>query len=707
MQSYDLGHPAGFDASSSRRSPRGTGLSSDTIWDYPGLEQDTFYASASYIHRTQRTLSAPLPESAPETPEVTRVFLDHLADCFAWTKHPKETASHVTATAILTGDYEQESTILIAKNILHPPHEEQFAEKFFSWLNGVQGNDSNFWNFLVLSNKSRLEHYITQVRDASADIPKQRRDRADWYLINNVIDQCGTYNFVFKDTKDAERELIQQAGECAMSALQARRDAMFRTLCNTRDARREQDRKEDILSARFPTIPYEDSPEDKLLEAIEYLGRLCSGYEYFIKFRNAASGAHFAHRVVTTEQARWDGDAYKKKIMAWANVVPDLEEDGNPVSASIDSAIKTYGYRGSVHCEMQLLCYFIEKDAPFPDYIGCSKKACALCQHVLTSCNIHANDQHGFIYPRWSLPDLDFKDRTHLIAAGLMSAHASMLSVIQESVRSKKSPKRDQGVMHTSARITRRVSFSRFDGFEDLNPEVDVYVVHGRSAVGSVPAVHFPQGEHAQPRIVRMHLYERIYENMFDISMRGGNLNGKMVLTAIEINDRFRDGEHRRKLSEFLKCYWMTEYDHTSKMVMMFKVSRDFEENKCLRGIMDKNEEQQQLQGTKLPRGWSPDKNYYLRGEVFILPFEWREWGTFVDKEINLTSVLGEMDWHVPRILGENPEYLRYPDIQWKEALAREKSLNDRTRRWSRMPKRVVEGLLSGTVHEDMARIYI
>ena len=91
-----------------------------TIWDYPGLEKDTFYAFAFYAHLTRRTISALSLSSHPLTHDVTRAFLDRQADCFAWTKLSEETAENVTATAILKGDQEEKCKVLIAKKYTSP-----------------------------------------------------------------------------------------------------------------------------------------------------------------------------------------------------------------------------------------------------------------------------------------------------------------------------------------------------------------------------------------------------------------------------------------------------------------------------------------------------------------------------------------------------------------------------------------------------------
>ncbi|KAI1134625.1 hypothetical protein F5Y05DRAFT_203440 [Hypoxylon sp. FL0543] len=684
MESNDLASDRGLEVpaspgvSSLRHPHRGIGPESAAVWSYPGLEQNTFYAFAYYIHKTQRTLAAPWLDGHPQTNEVTRVFLDRLADCFAWTKRPGETAGHVTATAILNGDLDHSPTILIAKNILHEEQEAAFAEKFFSWLNsspetpvvpdeGMSGDnkDVKFWEFLVNSNTNRLVHYITQVREASAKIPEERRDQVEWDLVNEVIRRCKEYN--------TEANLFQELSECAVSALEARRDVFFRTLCNTLQFRRERDRKENPLSGYFSYLPHEEITGGKLLEGIDYLGRLRSSYEYFIKFRDAEKGTRFEHRIIRADEAKWDGVASKAKLTAWTGFMPGVDK----MKQSIDDAVGKYGDRGSVHCEMQLLYYFIHHDIAFPDYLGCSKKACALCQHVLASCKVHANGQHNFLYPRWSLPAADFKERTHLIAAGLMSAYASMQSVIQESVRLVKSPERDQGVIHTSARATRRVSFRNPDdiGINHLNPRVKRYSVPDRQSLGSVPAIHFPRGERADPRVVRMDLYERNKNDIFERSMEAEHFSGRSAVTAIQLRDKFTPSKTAYKLEGFAKCQWLSiwipEFLRPSAMVMLHRISREFEENVCLRDVLDRNEKLKP-KGTIVPQIRSPDERNYLRGDIFVLPCS-NDSGhyEFVDREINLRSSVQKLGWDDLYVPEGNASLVMYESLasRWKEAV--------------------------------------
>ncbi|KAJ3577482.1 hypothetical protein NPX13_g3085 [Xylaria arbuscula] len=319
---------------------------SAAIWKYPGLDQNTFYASAFYVHKIQRTLTSPTLTSYPETDEVTRRFLDRLADCFAWTKRPEETAEHVTATALLKDERAQTTTVLIAKNVLHPPLEESFAEKFFRWLNAppkpAASNDPtvtegnvvpDLWSFLVNSNRHRLEYYIKQVRETSTAYNKKRRRQPDMDHVNEVIILCNAC--------DLEAVSVEQLSACAISAPEARRDPFFDSLRNEQDLHR----KQGALRDHFPDDVYGKCDQERLLEGVEFLGRLRSSYEFFIKFRDAKMGTYFIHKVISQDYAKWDGVAYKRELATWTNFAPRI----NQVEDSIQDTVNKHGDRGSVH----------------------------------------------------------------------------------------------------------------------------------------------------------------------------------------------------------------------------------------------------------------------------------------------------------------------------------------------------------------------
>ncbi|KAI1367808.1 hypothetical protein F5Y08DRAFT_348592 [Xylaria arbuscula] len=642
------------------------------VWRYPGLDHNTFYASAFYVHKTQRTLAAPTLTSHPETDEVTRIFLDRLADCFAWTKRPKETAEHVTATALRKDEQAQTTTVLIAKNVLHPPLEERFAEKFFSWLNaprktatsndlGVTGGNVvlEFWNFLVNSNKHRLEHYIKQVRETSTAYDNKRRRQPDLYHLNEVIHQCNAYDF--------EAASVEQLSACAISALEARRDPFFDSLRNEQDFHR----KQGASRYRFPDYIYGKGYQERLLEAVEFLGRLRSSYEFFIKFRDAKNGTRFRYKVISRDYAKWDGVAYKRKLATWTNFAPGI----NQVEDSIQDVVNKHGDRGSVHCEIQLICHFVKHDAALPDYIGCSKKACALCQHVLVSCNIHTNGQHNFIYPRWSLPAMDFEESEHLVAAGLMSAQASMLSVLHNGVRSGKYLGRDPGLMHTSARITRRVSFHQHqETYHDesnhgraSNRETEIYTVPGRQSLGSIPAIHFPRGVQSRPRVVRMHLYECNEKDLFEIQMASFKFSQKLAVTAIQLRDRFIKGKTARKLDEFEKCQWLARgfwmANPSVPWIIMFRISKDFEKNCCFESFIDRNTEARFAGIPSYPSHLLQSKIDCLRGEVFLLPGRLSQ--GFLDITFDLEKVLQLINW-ADFLLSDREDYVKQVALHWK-----------------------------------------
>lgn len=655
------------------------------IWDFPGLDPDTFYASAFYVHVTQQTLETPSLAGEPKrTNQVHRHFLDRLADCFAWTKKPGETAEHVTAIALVEDDLEDQessgntSTILIAKNILHPPQEENFAESFFLWLNRPSPSDAEdlkFWGFLAHTQADRLTYYVTQIVDASRRVDQTthlavveqgpilesaarglsvRFEDNQWNLIKAVVRLCVDCH---RRRELPGTKLIHELQMCSEHAHFARTDSFFDSLCRTSEHRRQHALRESFLPALHSDLVDEKTPQDELLEGIEHLGRLYSSFKYFIKFRDSTD-RKYRHKIIATDAVKWDGQAVVKKIEGWMDLVPNMEEASQAVTASISR----HDDQGSVHCEMQLLCHSIKNFLPLPDYIGCSKKACALCQHVLVSCGIHVNAQYTFIYPRWSLPQVDFGAYTRQIAAGLMSANTSLLSVMHTSVSSREPPNRDYGIMHTSARITRRHSFAgeRTTISNHLNEGVYCYTIrdsirhHSAShqslnEVGSVPALHLPTGNNAKPRMVRISLY-RVAENDRDFKrtpMPGKPFKSKdeYVYDAVTLKDRLDFEKLLHKKHELYKHYWcqasIYDYSAEERWVVLFRLSdsTDFQENSCFQDVLAESRRKQpgwpRVDKTEDRRsGWPR----LPRGDMFI--FSHSDDDGVLDQEMDIVGLL-------------------------------------------------------------------
>jgi len=88
--------------------------SDSSIWEFPGLDKDTFYTAALYLHTSMKGLKGMPLYRGSKTPEPTRNFLDQLADCFARSKG-QDARDHVSATAMVRNEAQKEITLYIAK----------------------------------------------------------------------------------------------------------------------------------------------------------------------------------------------------------------------------------------------------------------------------------------------------------------------------------------------------------------------------------------------------------------------------------------------------------------------------------------------------------------------------------------------------------------------------------------------------------------
>jgi hypothetical protein len=166
-----------------------------SIWSLPGLDKDTFYAAALYLHVDSkgqlRDPSEYLIRREPKTDEKKRKCLDCLTDCFARSKS-QDPSAHVTATAIvidrmmikvyISKNHSQKGLRLSGdRSQLAVNENRNFADKLFKWFNYLASQtsetltdhnrgDSSSSNTAIPEeiykfNQSRLEHYIKKIVD--------------------------------------------------------------------------------------------------------------------------------------------------------------------------------------------------------------------------------------------------------------------------------------------------------------------------------------------------------------------------------------------------------------------------------------------------------------------------------------------------------------------------------------------------------------
>ena len=143
--------------------------------------------------------------------------------------------------------------------------------------------------------------------DASEGISEEFRRADDWHLIQTDIAQCEQHDFA--------EDRIRELGRCAELALEARRDVHFRDLRNAIERDRQRNRGYGPLSGHLLDATHENTSVDDLLVGIQFLGHLRSSYDYFLKFRDKESAIVFDYKIISVDQAEWNGKVYREKIL--------------------------------------------------------------------------------------------------------------------------------------------------------------------------------------------------------------------------------------------------------------------------------------------------------------------------------------------------------------------------------------------------------
>ncbi|KAF2807338.1 uncharacterized protein BDZ99DRAFT_522953 [Mytilinidion resinicola] len=549
-----------------------------SIWNIPGLDKDTFYAAALYLHASKGQLEGKPLARAPKTPQATRDFLDRLADCFARSKL-QDARDHVSATAMVRNDEQKEITLYIAKNqsnkeckpsISHEEQSaivnenEQFAGTLMTWFSELASEDTaeadndvtdrylDVFEAMCMFSQSRLEHYIEKI--GACDIEDLEpvvllnvgaKFTDGWNATKPLIDECSRYQEAKTNLTNFVEQMPCLLRTYTLLAGQVRKNPDFQELAD----------KIEILGSDMAT---KLRGVAQTVKWVNYLGRLWAAYVNFLVFcrHEEQSGYTFKHELLPSQEDKWSGDAYLQKIRSWVGNL-DLQRDTrkfvngrtviarDSVETVMGDVIKRSGNRARVHCEMLLMMHFsqpgVEKCL---DYFGCSKKSCWLCwQMILQNKQRSMKDTHRKLFPLWAFP-FDFSTAQSAVAEGLRAAHNEMLSLIQDMVI-KQIPLSDlEPYPQTSARITpthRRASIGDTSGIDAESGLFSGNPLIGpdsaRMPIIVVPALHLPAHDSSgDVRRVKIWGYNRD-ESSFDerLFISDPILKGKVISLAFQL----------------------------------------------------------------------------------------------------------------------------------------------------------------------------
>ncbi len=431
--------------------------------EIPGIDQDTFYAAALYLHAAVGELEGRGWFRGPFTREDTRDFLDRLADCFARSKL-WDAPDHVSATAMVKNEEQKKITLYIAKNRSYGHREasisensgavkhqtknenEEFAEKLMDFSNDLtkrtsedeETDDSKFDKppaFLLEMckfNRSRLEHYVKMISrlsifDLERALPVSLEDakgldqaqKNGWDATKSVINQCKDYQTKKSEMVGSNDKEFLCLVFCATLAGQTHKTHDFQCFMDKIETSAPEFKLRCLLN---PAV-----------EGVKCLGRIFSTFVAFSRFCKDANqcGYTFSYVLLRSQADEWIGCSYIRKIQSWTGDLGLYQTIRTQMEEVVQKAKNT----APVHCEMQLMMYFLQPGAPAcEDYFGCSKKSCWLCWHMMVQNEkFSMKDTHRKLYPRWAMP-FNFSPSQPNIAEGLAIANNEMLSHLQHKV---------------------------------------------------------------------------------------------------------------------------------------------------------------------------------------------------------------------------------------------------------------------------------
>ncbi|MCJ1469186.1 hypothetical protein MMC07_007819, partial [Pseudocyphellaria aurata] len=559
-----------------------------TLWALPGIDQDTFYAAALYLHTAAETLTSRLSYLNSRTSQEERDFLDRLADCFARSKG-EDARDHVSATAMARNERECEIKLFIAKNKSDKRYRaqvsleqlrkiedenEDFASTLTEWFNGLTGNngktvdDEDTFARMCGFSSSRLEYYIKKVVESGT--PPKGPDESNvrshcaeldaaaagdgrvselehgWETATSIITMCKRYTESKGSGIPANGCDPPTLVEVAKLAGKARQQPMFRA----------------FLSKVKSSMPRSQlKPLEDLLHWLALLGRLRAAHTTFRNFCRDENQRRykFSHEVLQSKEATWSGERYAQKIRAWSGNLGlrNERDEGDTIEDEVTTLVKRSGTTARVHCEMQLLHRFSQPDAPScRDYFGCSKKSCWLCwQMMIVQGRFSIKGDHRKLYPRWAFP-FDYNPSQPNFAEGLVAAYRDMLLSIQGQVIHKKSLELYAPFPQTSARLTPYSGPIDFEGDQIHVREWE------RIPIAKPKAIHLPKEIHSTPKIVDVWIYEEEDKpkKYPDFGMGGfWYMEDKSVIPAFQVRTILDAPAKLEDIESVLRCYWVSE----------------------------------------------------------------------------------------------------------------------------------------------------
>ena len=561
-----------------------------SLWKLPGLDKDNFYAAALLLSVLKGNINVGRHYREPKTPEATRDFLDHLADCFARSKL-QDRGQHVSATAMVRNEKQKTITLYIAKNKSEKrigPSEslenrevvknenDDFAKILIAWFNLSDGeaaaqpddNDlhdqSAIFKMMCDFNTSRLEFYIQEIRKADVDaldfvveIHLDDKFRSGWEKAKGVITKCQDYEPPTKDSEITCEEVSLL--RCAQLAGQARENADFQKFASA----------------------VETSPESKrskvegltsVAGGIKYLGRLFAAYKHFQHFCDTErrKGFSFVYKLLSSLDWTWNGDTYLEKIESWDEILDlskvqrstDSQTDPD-VLEKISDIVKNRNNKALVHCEMQPLMHFSGPNAEkCEDYFGCSKKSCWLCwQMMLKNSRYIMKDTHRKIYPAWVFP-FDYSASQPTIAEGLITAYNTMLSLVQESLIKRTPLTFLEPLAQSSFRMTPAYRCGPLNPNSDKSAKSELFpgsliTVPDRWPAYTVRAVHLPEhGSSTDSRMVEIHAYECAKSELTHPAISFKNFDNKTFVFAFQVMTNPQSLSLDSNIEDYQRAHW-------------------------------------------------------------------------------------------------------------------------------------------------------
>ena len=348
--------------------------SSSSLWKLPGIDKDTFYAAALYLHTVADGLEGRLWPRGPRTRLSTRNFLDSLADCFARSK-ARDAPDHVSATAMVRSSQRKQITLYVAKNRSSKPSDDakeapegsavenkDFAQRLIGWFNELagmrgqgkesydvdpsdhkpagdetEGDQSNSYDpsgddsesdetgdnreledlptiFITMCNfnRSRLGHYVEKISEVDLE-PIERR------MCVNVEKELNNGWQATKSVLVACKQFQaenSQSGLATSTSVGLAKCAFLAGRARKAPGFRQLAERVDTSASESPLRGFR-LPD--AIEGVKYLGRLYAAFLRFSDFCRHGRQRNWSFRYVLLDSLQdvWNGDSYLNKIRSW------------------------------------------------------------------------------------------------------------------------------------------------------------------------------------------------------------------------------------------------------------------------------------------------------------------------------------------------------------------------------------------------------